>query len=114
MKKLICVILSLCLFVSLGFCNEPLMRQNFIIEKHSRLGMLIPSGVFGFGSYWLWTESDKPKNKQHQLGIRIMSGSLALVSLLFFGWAITSKKIFLFPKLGEDGKTIWFEKQIEW
>ncbi len=115
-RKLVCLILSLFLFVTFSFAdfNVPLEKQNYLLEKKSRFVYILPSLLACSVSYWLWSESDKPKNEEHRLGIRIMSGSLALVGLIFFGEALTPKKVFLFPKLGEDGKTIWFEKEVVW
>ena len=123
MKRILSLFVCCCVVTSLAFGdvvgniyfgNVPVERRNYILEKQSQLGYLVPSLLCSGVSYWLWVESDKPKNEDHRLGIRIISGSFAFVGLLFFGWALTPKKTFWFPKLGEDGKTIWFEKEVEW
>ena len=49
MKKIICLILGLCLFTSLVFATEPLLRQNYIVQKQSRIAYVIPGLVFGYG-----------------------------------------------------------------
>jgi len=111
MKKIICLVLSLCLFSSLVFATEPLLRQNFVVEKQSRIAYVIPALVFGFGAYQIWLESEREKNREYRTPLIVTSWITALGSLSCFIIAMIPKRTYLFPKLDKDG-TIWFEKHI--
>ena len=111
MKKTICLILSLCLFTSLVFATEPLLRQNYIVQKESRIAYVIPGLIFGYGAYQIWVESEREKNKEYRTALIVTSWITALGSLSCFIIAMIPKKTYLFPKLDKDG-TIWFEKPI--
>lgn len=117
MKKIFLLLLCCFLLSTTTFGNAAknvlLERRNYIVEKHSEPLLLLPSGILGFGSYWLWTASEKTE-QPYRDGMKFMSVGLALGSLLFLYYGLVPKKTFLLPKLGEDGKTIWFEKQIKW
>lgn len=123
MKRILSILVCVCIFPSLAFGdvagglyfeNIPFNSRNYIVERQSHLAYLIPSLLCSGISYWLWLESDKPKNKENETGIRIISGSFGFFGLIFFVEALTPKKTLWFPRLGEDGKSIWFEKEIEW
>ena len=111
MKKIICLILGLCLFTSLVFATEPLLRQNYIVQKQSRIAYVIPGLIFGYGAYQIWVESEREKNKEYRTPLIVTSWITALESLSCFIIAMIPKKTYLFPKLDKDG-TIWFEKNI--
>ena len=111
MKKIICLILSLCLFTSLVLATKPLLKQNYIIEEQSRRAYLIPALVFGYGGYQFWVESGRERNKEYRTALIITSGILALGSVACFIIAMIPRKTYLFPTLDKDG-TIWFEKHI--
>ena len=111
MRKMFCLALALCLFTSLAFGQVPLERRNYIVERSSRLYLLPISGIFGYGSYFLWVEAEKPANKDHEVAIKVGSGIWGAISLIFFLVAITPTKTYLFPYLEPDG-TIWLQKEI--
>lgn len=115
MKKIFCLILCLCLFVSLTFAEPLLERRNYIVEEHSRLSLLIPASLFGYGCYYfiknpVQKDKEDKKNPQYTYIPAIVLGS---ISLAFAMIALTPKKTYLIPKLDKDG-TIWFQKEIKY
>jgi len=116
MKKLFCLVLVLCLSVSLAF-GEPwaidIEKRNYIIERDYKLELLIPSFVFCGGAVWLFTEANREENDDDKTGIMLIACVLTFTSLIFLTEALRPRETFWFPRLEKDG-TIWFEKLIEW
>ena len=115
MKKIFCLILCLCLFVSLIFAEPLLERRNYIIEEKSRLSLLIPASLFGWGCYYfiknpIKNDKDNSTDSYYTYIPAIFLGSLSLVFLIV---GLTPEKTYLIPKLDKDG-TIWFQKEIKY
>lgn len=111
MRKLICVLFSLCLFTSLVFGNSLVYKEGCLVEKKSNLVCLIPSAIFGRVSYYVWVKASEEKKAIDEVGMIILSTLTGVASILLFHKALSIKKVYWLPKLDEDG-TIWFKKEV--